>query len=94
MDWFDNEGFDKFYLSSAKAPNKEALLRSFYNAWIDYWEPRNTLRTQTKSWVKSAWKDEKAKKFIKKRLIDWKFTPATVDGLFKKFSEWVKMTCK
>lgn len=92
-DWFDNQGFDKFYLSAAKAANKEKLLRCFYDAWMEYWGPHNTIRLQTRGWVKGAWKDAKAKKAIKTRLLYWGFTAATIDGLFKKFSEWIKKTC-
>lgn len=35
-DWFDHQGFNKFYLSVAKAPNKDKLLGRFYDAWIEY----------------------------------------------------------
>lgn len=93
-DWFDYQGFNKFYLSSAKSANKDKLLGCFYDAWIEYWGPHNTIRTQTRSWVKGAWKNAKAKKAIKDRLLYWGFTTATIDGLYKKFSEWIKMTCK
>ena len=61
-DFFDDRGFNEFYLKSAKSKDKERLLRAFYDAWIDYWGPYNTIRTQTKSWVKGAWKEAKAKK--------------------------------
>ena len=64
-DFFDDRGFNEFYLKSAKSKDKERLLRAFYDAWIDYWGPYNTIRTQTKSWVKGAWKEAKAKKAIK-----------------------------
>lgn len=94
VDWFDDKGFEQYYLSSAKAKNKNGLLIDFFGAWIDYWGPNGSLRTQTRGWVKKAWKDPKCKKYMKERLVGWKYTPATIDGIFKKFSEWVKMTCK
>lgn len=93
-DFFDDRGFNEFYLKSAKSKDKERLLRDFYDAWIDYWGPYNTIRTQTKSWVKGAWKEAKAKKAIKEKLLYRKYTAATIDGLFKKFSEWIKISCK
>lgn len=92
-DYFDNYGFNEFYLKSAKAANKDKLLKGFYDAWIDYFGPTNSITYQTRNYVKAAWKDTKAKKAIKDKLLSRGFTAATIDGLFKKFSEWVKKTC-
>ena len=93
IDWFDHKGFDEYYLKSAKAANKGNLLNAFYAQWMEWFGPYNTIRTQTKGWVKASW-NAKSKKGIKERLLKYGYTSAQIDGLFKKFSEWIKMTCK
>lgn len=93
IDWFDHKGFDEYYLKSAKAANKVNLLNAFYAQWMEWFGPYNTIRTQTKGWVKANW-TAKNKKGVKDRLLKYGYTSAQIDGLFKKFSEWIKLTCK
>ena len=90
VDWFDHKGFDEYYLRSAKAANK---VNAFYAQWMEWFGAYNTIRTQTKGWVKANW-TAKNKKGVKDLLLKYGYTSAQIDGLFKKFSEWIKMTCK
>lgn len=90
MAYFNNEGFNNYYLNKAKYQYKNALLTAFYDAWYDStgWFLR-TSNPNVTSWIKNAWKAD-LKKQIKVKLEGQNYTPAAINGIFKAFTDWIK----
>ena len=91
--WFDEDGFNSYYLQKSKYEKKQALLNAFYPAWYHaYGTPFYKMSTFTTR-IHEVWKPD-LKKAIKVSLISQGFTSASVDGLFRLFTEWNKYAPK
>ncbi|MBQ4284100.1 MAG: hypothetical protein IJB96_09260 [Lachnospira sp.] len=87
--WFDNKGFNTYYLSKSKYASKQKLLDDFYRVWIDCYGCRLTCMPDITYKLKKAFTAD-LKKRMKVLLIGKGYTSAGIDGIFKAFGEWIK----
>lgn len=87
--WFDKKGFTNYYLAKSKYARKNELINSFYTAWIDVTNRGIDLIQDFTGTVNKIW-NAPTKKAIKVLLISWGYSPASIEGLFKSFSDWNK----
>jgi hypothetical protein len=87
--WFDNKGFNNYYLGKSKYAKKQELLNDFYTAWYRNNGMGLHLTPGITDRLSKVWNAEH-KKRIKTMLLGWGYTSAGIDGLFKAFAEWNK----
>ena len=87
--WFNNEGFNTYYLNHSKYAKRWQLLEAFYYTWYDCagWPLALTQNATYK--IKGIWKADFKKK-MKIRLVGQGYTSGGIDGLFKTFAAWNK----
>ena len=87
--WFDNRGFNSFYLGKSTYVKKQQLLNGFYYQWAVLFSMGLEKTPGITGKMGSFWNASNKKK-MKTRLLGLGYTSASVEGLFKAFAEWNK----
>ena len=86
--WFDDKGFNTYYLNKTKYANKQNLLNDFYSVWYDNFGSLKLTQNITYN-MKKYWNAANKKK-LKTQLLGLGYTSAGIEGLFKSFADWNK----
>lgn len=91
--WFDNNGFNNYYLGKSKYEKKQKLLNSFYYCWAELFGQGLNLTPMITSRLSKMW-NSTAKKNLKTRLLGEGYSSAAIEGLFRAFADWNKTAPK
>lgn len=92
MNYFDYNGFRKYYLAKSKLDKKESLVKDFWQEWINKFGSYDSLTYSSGITVKrvsTLWKAA-TKKDIKIKLTARGYSSKAIDSLFKCFTDWLK----
>jgi hypothetical protein len=85
--WFDNKGFNTYYLNKSKYAKKQALIGAFYYQWRVTFGSALDLTQNITYNMKNYWTAANKRK-LKTQLLGVGHTSAGIDGLFKCFADW------
>lgn len=94
MRYFDWYGFRSYYLAKSKLEKKSSLVQDFWQIWYDKFG--YSLTHSGGVYLEDVKKRFTApnKKDIKVKLVSKGYSSASIDSLFKYFSEWLKASTK
>lgn len=87
--FYDYQGFCRYYLNTSKYERKNELLNSFYWTWCNMLGTIDGLG-HFPTWGRVEYLFKENKKAIKIKLISQGYTSQSIDALYRSFNSWLK----